>query len=86
MRDCGNRQAKDAADMNNRQLRAIANHVRGIHGADAFLMLLEQAHRLSAAGRLQSAPVWNRIAEEISQIETSEALERCLGRAVEQAG
>jgi hypothetical protein len=71
--------------MNSCQLRAIANHIRGTHGAAAFLLLLEQAHRLSASGRLESAAVWNRIAEEISRIETGDALEH-RGKMVEQAG
>lgn len=72
--------------MNSRQLRAFANFIRGTHGADAFLARLGEARRLSRSGRLESGTIWNRIAEEISLIETSGRLERCLNRSKEQAG
>ena len=67
--------------MEQHELRAIANYFRSFHGADSFVTALEYARTLSAEGRLITAAVWNQIAEEISHIETSAALERCLKRA-----
>ena len=64
------------------QLRAIANYLRGFHGADSFVTALARARSLSESGELAVAAVWNQIAEEISQIETSAALERCLNRPI----
>jgi hypothetical protein len=57
--------------MNSRQLRAMADYFRISHDADAFLKALGVARSLCASGELQTADVWNRIAEEISQIQIS---------------
>lgn len=72
--------AMDDALMEKPELRAIANYFRGFHGADSFVRALGQARSLAADGNLATAAVWNQIAEEISHIETSAALERCLNR------
>ena len=66
--------------MEQEELRAIANYFRSFHGADSFVTALEYARNLSASGHLVTAAVWNQIAEEISHMETHDALERCLGR------
>jgi hypothetical protein len=66
--------------MEQQELRAIANYFRSFHGADSFATALGYAHSLTAEGHLATAAVWNQIAEEISQIETSAALERSLKR------
>lgn len=66
--------------MEKQELRAIANYFRGFHGADSFVTALEYARNLSEEGHLITAAVWNQIAEEISHIETNDALERCLKR------
>ena len=66
--------------LEDRQLRAVANYFRTFHGADSFVSALEQARALSGAEELANAVVWSQIAEEISQMETSEVLERCLKR------
>ena len=62
------------------QVQAMANYFRTFHGADSFFTALEHARALTEAGELASAAVWNQIAEEISQMETSDALARCLQR------
>jgi hypothetical protein len=62
------------------ELRAIASYFRTFHGADSFVTALEHARALTESGELASAAVWNQIAEEISQMETHDALERCLQR------
>jgi hypothetical protein len=69
------------AHMDKQELRAIAKYFRTHHGADSFIAALARARSLSQGGELETATVWNEIAEEISQIETSEALERCLKRS-----
>jgi hypothetical protein len=66
--------------MEKQELRAIANYFRSFHGADSFVTALEHARTLASSGHLVTAAVWNQIAEEISQIETSDALARCLER------
>jgi hypothetical protein len=66
--------------MEKSEVRAIANYFRAFHDADTFVTAVEHARTLSKAGELQGAAVWNQIAEEISQIETSDALEHCLRR------
>jgi hypothetical protein len=66
--------------MEKEELRAIANYFRGFHGADSFVTALEHARNLTAEGHLATAAVWNQIAEEISHLETCDALERCLKR------
>jgi hypothetical protein len=62
------------------ELRAIASYFRTFHGADSFVTALEHARSLTEAGELESAAVWNQIAEEISHLETHDTLERCLKR------
>lgn len=69
---------RDLMDRN--ELRAIANYFRGFHGANSFVTALEHARSLAAEGNLATAAVWNQIAEEISQIETNDVLDRCLKR------
>lgn len=66
--------------MDRQELRAIANYFLSFHGADSFVAALAQARSLAEGGELETAAVWNQIAEEISQIETSDILERCLKR------
>jgi hypothetical protein len=66
--------------MEKQELRAIANYFRNFHGADSFLTALAHARSLSDGGELETATVWNQIAEEISQIETNDTLARCLKR------
>jgi hypothetical protein len=66
--------------MEERQVRALASYFRTFHGADSFVGALEQARALSGAEKLANAVVWTQIAEEISQMETSDILERCLKR------
>jgi hypothetical protein len=63
-----------------RQVRALANYFRTFHGADSFVTALEQARALSGAEELANAVIWSQIAEEISQMETSDILARCLNR------
>jgi hypothetical protein len=63
-----------------RQVRALANYFRTFHGADSFVTALERVHALTEADELASAAVWNQIAEEISQMETNDILQRCLSR------
>lgn len=70
----------DGALMDASELRAMANYFRSFHGADSFVTALEHARGLTAEGHLETAAVWNQIAEEISHIETNAALERCLKR------
>lgn len=85
MRECWNLSAArklaamDQELMEKQELRAIANYFRSFHGADSFVTALEYARSL-AEGQLATAAVWNQIAEEISQIETSDTLARCLKR------
>jgi len=62
------------------EVRAMASYFRTFHGADSFVTALGHARALSEAGEIQNAAVWNQIAEEISQLETHDALERCLKR------
>jgi hypothetical protein len=62
------------------EVRAMASYFRTFHGADSFVTALSHARALTEAGELESAAVWNQIAEEISQMETHDALERCLKR------
>jgi hypothetical protein len=62
------------------ELRAMASYFRTFHGADSFVTALSHARALSEAGEIQNAAVWNQIAEEISQMETHDALQRCLKR------
>ena len=62
------------------EVRALAGYFRTFHGADSFVTALEHARALSEAGELESAAVWNQIAEEISHLETHDVLERCLKR------
>lgn len=71
---------KDNLLLEDRQVRALANYFRTFHGADSFVTALESVRTLTQAGELASAAVWNQIAEEISQMETSDILERCLNR------
>ena len=61
-------------------MRAMAGYFRTFHGADSFVTALGHARALSEAGEIQNAAVWNQIAEEISQMETHDALQRCLKR------
>lgn len=70
----------DSLLMEERQVRAMAIYFRSFHDADTFVGAVEKARMLSETGELLSAGVWNQIAEEISQIETSAVLERCLKR------
>ena len=72
---CIDRDLMDASE-----LRAIANYFRSFHDADSFVTALEHARSLTAEGYLETAAMWNQIAEEISHIETNAALERCLKR------
>ena len=74
----------DSHFMEKRQVRAMANYFRTFHDADSFVRALEHARALDGAGDLASAAVWNQIAEEISQMETNEVLQRCLKRDREQ--
>jgi hypothetical protein len=62
------------------EVRAMASYFRTFHGADSFVTALAHARALSEAGEIENAAVWNQIAEEISQMETHDALERCLKR------
>ena len=62
------------------EVRAMASYFRTFHGADSFVTALAHARALSEAGEIENAAVWNQIAEEIRQMETHEALERCLKR------
>lgn len=62
------------------EVRAMASYFRTFHGADSFVTALGHARALSEAGEIENAAVWNQIAEEISQMETHDALERCLKR------
>ena len=62
------------------EVRAIASYFRTFHGADSFVTALAHARTLTEAGELDSALVWNQIAEEISEMETHDALERCMKR------
>ncbi len=86
MGECRNlTEAREPARMDNllleeRQVRALANYFRTFHGADSFLSALAQARALSGAEELANAVVWSQIAAEISQMETSDILERCLKR------
>ena len=73
------RRPRENVAMNSRQLRAMADYFRVFHDADAFLKALDLARSLCASGELQTADVWNRIAEEISQIQTSAILDQRLG-------
>jgi len=66
--------------METQEVRAMASYFRTFHGADSFVAALERARALAEAGELASAAVWNQIAEEISHMETHDALERCLKR------
>ena len=66
--------------MDGEELRAIANYFRSFHGADSFVAALTQARALAKGGELETAAIWNQIAEEISHLETNEILERCLER------
>ena len=66
--------------MDKNELRAMANFFRSFHGADSFLAALKQARDLAEGGELETAAVWNQIAQEISEMETSDILERCLNR------
>jgi hypothetical protein len=76
----GKLQPMDEFLMEKPQVQAMANYFRTFHGADSFVAALEHARALTEAGELASAAVWNQIAEEISQMETSDALARCLQR------
>jgi hypothetical protein len=81
MRECWNMEESERiALMDSGQLRAMANFIRGFHGADSFVAALEDARSHSVGGELETASVWNQIAEEISQMETCEVLARCLKR------
>jgi hypothetical protein len=62
------------------EVRAMANYFRTFHGADSFVTALEHARALTEAGELETAAVWNQIAEEISHLETHDVLQRCLKR------
>ena len=67
--------------MNEVQLRAMANYLRDCQGgADSVLKMLEQARKLAPSGELKTAEIWNRVADEISRLETSAELDRCLER------
>ena len=66
--------------MEKEQLRAIAGLFRETHGSDAFLDALMRARSLCGNGEFQTGALWNRIAEEISMIETDMALKQCLER------
>jgi len=78
--DAHNLTRMDRDLMDGHELRAMANYFRNFHGADSFVTALERARALTAKGDLETAAVWNQIAEEISYIETNAALERCLKR------
>ena len=78
--DALRRARMDTMLMEERQVRALAGYFRTFHGADSFVGALEQARALSGAETLANALVWSQIAEEISQMETSDILERCLKR------
>ena len=86
MAECRNPEAsrkvvhKEDLLMENLEVRAIATYFRAFHGADSFVTALEHARTLTETGALESAPVWNQIAEEISHLETHDQLERCLKR------
>jgi hypothetical protein len=86
MDECGDRSDADKSApiekllMEKVQVRAIANYFRTFHGADSFVKAVQHARALNEAGELETAAVWTQIAEEISEIETQDALERCLTR------
>ena len=66
--------------MEKSEVRAMATYFRTFHSADSFVTALERARVLTEAGELKNAAVWNQIAEEISGMETHDALERCMKR------
>jgi hypothetical protein len=66
-----------------RQVRALANYFRTFHGADSFVTALDRVRALTQAAEPASTAIWNQIAEEISQMETSDILQRCLSRPAE---
>jgi hypothetical protein len=70
MENCGHRDESDPAHMESHELRVIANFYRACCGANSFHTVLAEARRLSPNGELESAAIWNQIAEEISKIET----------------
>jgi hypothetical protein len=67
--------------MNKKELRSIAQSVRTAHGANSFAKALDLANRCRENGDIDDAQVWNEIAAEISELETSDKLERCLHAA-----
>jgi hypothetical protein len=68
--DCGHPEKPDLAHMESHELRVIANFYRSFCGTNSFLGALAEARRLSPNGELESASIWNMIADEISLIET----------------
>jgi hypothetical protein len=62
--------------MNDEELHAIAGFLLSAHGSHAFQAALERARSLSVNGELGTASVWQRIAEEVSEMETGAALKR----------
>jgi hypothetical protein len=70
MKDCDHPDETEPADLENQELRVIANFCRAICGANSFLAALAEARRLSPNGELMSGAIWNKIADEIKRIET----------------
>jgi hypothetical protein len=66
--------------MEKSEVRAMATYFRTFHGADSFVTALAHARTLTGAGELKNAVVWNQIAEEISEMDTHDVLERCMKR------
>jgi hypothetical protein len=64
--------------MTKKQVRAMAQFVRTAHGTQSFAKALDLANRSCESGDLDNAQVWNEIAVEISELETSDTLERRL--------
>lgn len=56
----------------------MAQFVRTALGAQSFAKALDLANRSCENGDLDNAQVWNEIAVEISELETSDILERRL--------
>jgi hypothetical protein len=62
------------------EARALATIIRGAAGgAAAFFEMLDLA-REHCGGRLRGETMWRQVAEEISLLETSDTLEKCLHR------
>jgi hypothetical protein len=67
------------------ELRAFAVFLRESHGAAAFSAALARAKSLSQNGELHTAAVWEQIAVEVSEIETSDALQGLMEAPAGQA-